>query len=111
MLNLDDNIVQSVSETVLKSLPVANFTENNRANFSEENKSCTICISRYELDEEYMILPCLHRFHSECIREWFARRNTCPNCKDRVMEHFEGDENQSRMSMTGRCINFTEHSL
>lgn len=42
-----------------------------------------------------MILPCLHRFHCECIKEWFKRRNTCPNCKDRVTDHFENAERPS----------------
>lgn len=90
LLNLDDNVVMAVPERIVQALPVAEFTEGNRENFSEENKSCTICMSQYELKEEYMILPCLHRFHTDCIKEWFNRRNTCPNCKDRIMDHFEG---------------------
>lgn len=88
MLNLDEHVVQSVPKEILRDLPKAKFTEGNRANFSEENKSCTICMCQYELDEEFMILPCLHRFHISCITEWFSRRNTCPNCKDRVIDHF-----------------------
>lgn len=56
--------------------------------FSEENKSCSICLFNYEDGEKYMFLPCLHRFHHECIGEWLKRKNTCPNCKDRVDKHF-----------------------
>ena len=95
---------------------MANFTEGNKTNFSEENKSCTICMCQYELDDQYMILPCLHRFHNECIKEWFARRNTCPNCKDRVMDHFEEEgsgilNSSCRLSMTGNGINIADHRL
>lgn len=89
LLNLDDNIIQSVPEHVILSLPTAKFTENNKENFSEENKSCTICMYPYEIDDEYLILPCLHRFHTSCIKEWLGRRNTCPNCKDRINDHYE----------------------
>lgn len=70
LLNLDDNIVTSVPERFVNELPVSHFTENNKENFTEENKSCTICMCPYEIKEEYMILPCLHRFHSGCIKEW-----------------------------------------
>lgn len=28
-----------------------------------------------------MILPCVHIFHSKCIRDWFGSKDTCPICK------------------------------
>lgn len=96
LLNLDDQIVLAVPDKLINQLPISKFTEGNRQNFSEDNKSCTVCMCQYELAEEFMILPCLHRFHSECIKEWFSRRNTCPNCKDKVMEHFEGYQGGAR---------------
>ena len=103
LLNLDDNIVMSVPDRIIQALPLARFTEFNRENFSEENKSCTICMCPYEIEEEFMILPCLHRFHSACIREWFGRRNTCPNCKDHIMEHFDGAVNGSNLNADREC--------
>jgi hypothetical protein len=70
LLNLDENVVTALPDRYLNELPVSRFTEGNRENFTEENKSCTICMCHYEIEEEYMILPCLHRFHSSCIKEW-----------------------------------------
>ena len=65
----------------------------------------------YELKEEFMILPCLHRFHSPCITEWFARRNTCPNCKDRVLDHFDHQNQQcSMIKPPGRCLDNNQSS-
>jgi len=29
-------------------------------------------------------LPCNHQFHSDCIRPWFVRHATCPNCRTEV---------------------------
>ena len=88
LINLDENVVRPVPPNLIRLLPIAKFTLVNKENFSEENKSCTICMCQYEVDEEYMILPCLHRFHPECIKEWLGRKNSCPNCKDKICEHF-----------------------
>lgn len=63
LINLDEDVVQSVPKKLMDMLPISKFTEGNKANFSEENKSCTICMSAYEIEEMFMILPCLHRFH------------------------------------------------
>lgn len=49
LLNLDDNIVQSVPQKFIDQLPKSAFTELNRENFTEENKSCTICMCPYDL--------------------------------------------------------------
>ena len=53
---------------------------------------CTICQFNYEVEEEYIILPCLHRFHFECVAEWFKRKNTCPICKRKVQEGEQEEE-------------------
>ena len=84
LVDLDEDIVLPVSSQLFKELPHAEFTMANKENFSEENQSCTICQSNYELTEQYVILPCLHRFHTDCVAQWFDRRNTCPVCKEKV---------------------------
>lgn len=71
---------------MIEMLPKSEFTEANAANFSEENKQCAICQFCYEVKEKYIILPCLHRFHTECVSTWFERKNTCPICKRKVAE-------------------------
>ena len=94
LINLDENVTRPVPKQLIDLLPNTKFTQGNKENFSEENKSCTICMCPYELDEEYLILPCFHRFHSECIKEWLNRKNTCPNCKDNICEHFPEEMRQ-----------------
>lgn len=66
-LELDEDVINPVSKEFIDQLPVSKFTEENKKNFSEENKQCTICLCQYEITDEYMILPCLHRFHKECV--------------------------------------------
>ena len=48
-----------------------------------EVESCCVCLCRLKEGEENMkILPCLHKFHKDCIDRWFsAQRKTCPMCR------------------------------
>jgi hypothetical protein len=60
----------------------------------------------------FMLLPCLHRFHNECVGEWFKRKNTCPNCKDNVSEHFRREDHGTGGSAgKGRSPNFVDELL
>jgi len=43
-----------------------------RGHESETDSSSTWC------------LPCNHSFHADCIRPWFVRHATCPNCRTEV---------------------------
>ena len=31
--------------------------------------------------DKAIILPCIHLFHTECIKNWLKTQNTCPICK------------------------------
>ena len=83
-MQLDEDVINPVPSSMIEMLPKSEFTEANAANFSEENKQCAICQFCYEVKEKYIILPCLHRFHTECVSTWFERKNTCPICKRKV---------------------------
>jgi len=84
LLELDEEVIDPVPEELLRQLPTSEFTAANLANFSEENKSCSICQCNYEVNEKYIILPCLHRFHNACVSTWFEKKSTCPICKRKV---------------------------
>ena len=49
----------------------------------EKNK-CIICLNNYKIHDKISYLPCLHLFHSGCIKEWLKRSNKCPLCKNEV---------------------------
>lgn len=42
---------------------------------------CVICQEQLTDPANTQILPCDHKFHSECIRQWIEIRNLCPLCK------------------------------
>lgn len=101
-------MINPVPPQILELLPKSEFTEANAANFSEENKQCAICQECYLVKEKYIILPCLHRFHNECVSQWFERKNTCPICKRRVTDEI-GEElnNESANNNAG----MSRHSI
>jgi len=41
---------------------------------------CAICLEDFCDGEELIRLPCLHRFHSSCCRNWLTRQSKCPLC-------------------------------
>ncbi|KAI9256460.1 hypothetical protein BDA99DRAFT_139106 [Phascolomyces articulosus] len=47
--------------------------------------SCTICVTAIE--EDIAALPCRHVFHTECIKQWFSQKTSCPNCNKRFQRN------------------------
>jgi len=48
--------------------------------------SCMICLS--SMNSDHVSLPCMHRFHRNCISRWLYTRTTCPVCRTRVTSSF-----------------------
>ena len=51
-----------------------------------QNSKCTICMSNYDEDKQYtdmyVITPCGHIFHDECIKSWLENYSyKCPVCR------------------------------
>jgi hypothetical protein len=48
--------------------------------------SCMICLS--SMNSDHVSLPCMHRFHRNCISRWLYTHTTCPVCRTRVTSSF-----------------------
>ena len=46
-----------------------------------ENNNCIICLNDFDIGENITSLPCLHVFHTDCIKHWLQSNNHCPICK------------------------------
>jgi hypothetical protein len=38
----------------------------------------------YEDGQTLKVLQCFHKFHKECISQWFKSQNFCPICRVEV---------------------------
>merc|ERR1719158_115666 len=52
---------------------------------TDENK-CMICMELFADGDMLRTLPCLHRYHRQCVDQWLNRASTCPICKRDVTD-------------------------
>jgi len=59
-----------------------------------ETWACSICLESNSNDQKYILKPCNHTFHLECIIESLRRYGPkCPNCRDNPYENDNKNEN------------------
>lgn len=79
-------------EKILLQKDINNFFpfslyNNDKSKYLDlEDKKCSICLCEFENDEKIRFLPCLHRFHLECIDVWLKKHITCPLCKKDLLK-------------------------
>ena len=64
----DSYIFEELPETELK----------NVSKIESSLQKCLICLEKFEENDKVIILPCLHFFHSNCIKKWINVKNFCP---------------------------------
>ena len=69
-------------EQILNLIPNSKIIENNKSN--ENKEKCMICLSHFKKGDKESTLPCLHMFHSNCIKKWMFEKSSCPICKHEV---------------------------
>ncbi|KAJ2340680.1 hypothetical protein GGF43_006356, partial [Coemansia sp. RSA 2618] len=61
--------------------PVPDFTPRDA-----DDNVCAICLCDYEDGEILRLLPCHHHMHQACVDEWLHINQTCPLCKQSVVD-------------------------
>ncbi|KAL1188771.1 E3 ubiquitin-protein ligase SDIR1 [Cardamine amara subsp. amara] len=80
LLALDDNNHRhgGASTHRINNLPESTVQTDN---FEE---TCVICLETPTIGDTIRHLPCLHKFHKDCIDPWLGRSKSCPVCKSSV---------------------------
>ena len=55
--------------------------EDDFSEYDENEETCTICSMTIEDGDRIGLLPCDHKFHVDCLKEWIKRKNVCPLCQ------------------------------
>ena len=78
----EENINNAVDTATVNTFPVTKIKDTSK--LKGDKKKCCICLEKYKKKEEIMTLPCIHIFHSFCIKKWFETQNICPICKIKI---------------------------
>ncbi|XP_039116773.1 uncharacterized protein LOC120252719 [Dioscorea cayenensis subsp. rotundata] len=80
LLSLDDNNRHAgASQRQLDNLPESIVHQSDNI-----EEACAICLEIPTTGETIRHLPCLHKFHKDCIDKWLRRKTFCPVCKSGI---------------------------
>lgn len=92
--NFTENISNSFSNIINESFQQEQQRENNKPTQKSiidklkivkshqiKDEDCPICLDGYNSQSQIILLPCLHPFHDNCIKEWLSKNVTCPICR------------------------------
>ncbi|XBI70812.1 hypothetical protein VPH35_065206 [Triticum aestivum] len=51
---------------------------------TDDELTCSVCLEQVVAGDLLRSLPCLHRFHVNCIDPWLRQQGTCPICKHQI---------------------------
>lgn len=72
---------KGATQAEINRLPVQRLTERDATVATQRKEYCAVCLGPYAAEEEVRSLPCLHRYHKECVDPWLSKNAYCPVCK------------------------------
>ena len=61
-------------------------TINHTESYKRPTLDCVICYNEIDIGDrmEYMLAPCNHIFHRECLTQWMDVKMECPVCRTKL---------------------------
>ena len=78
----ESNLNKGLEQKIINNLPETKIKDVSK--LTSEKRNCVICLEEFMKDEYLTCLPCIHAFHSKCIKEWLKRSKECPICKFKI---------------------------
>lgn len=85
------NIINTLNNTennneILSEIDFDNIRSEKFKNYIDNNNNginyCSICLDKFNDNDDIKILECDHIYHFDCIKEWLLKyKNTCPICR------------------------------
>jgi hypothetical protein len=87
--DLYSGIKKGLNKNILDNMVITKM--KNVEKLDNDKKKCTICLENYKDGDDFIALPCIHIFHSDCIKTWLKNQTTCPICKNEIKyDGYEG---------------------
>ena len=68
----DSNENKRLDNKTIERFPISKIKDVNK--LDEEKKKCLICLDNFKIGDNTIILPCIHIFHSDCIKNGWKKR-------------------------------------
>jgi len=80
---IDEGVIDAMSTTLTYG---SSSSSGDGSPATTEQQQCMVCFEDFAGGDELRLLPCLHRYHRECIDPWLAQNRHCPICKHDVSQ-------------------------
>jgi hypothetical protein len=80
---LRENLIPSLEPVIVRpSQAQVDLSTTLRLATNEEEQNCSVCQEGYSEGQAIRTITyCSHRFHKNCIDNWFGRNVHCPDCR------------------------------
>ena len=85
-INRRIQLIRNNSRRVNNNVSLPETKLDNISSFDSEKKRCLICLCDYIIGDKVINLPCIHMYHSECIKSWLNSHDSCPLCKIKISD-------------------------
>ncbi|CAE8585321.1 unnamed protein product, partial [Polarella glacialis] len=60
--------------------------DDSRGAADDDSRKCMVCLEQFQAGDSLRILPCLHRYHRDCVVRWLSENRRCPICKHDITQ-------------------------